>query len=390
METLAAVLEGAGPGMLVLIDEIGAATDPEEGSALAIAFLEEYLSRGGRAVVTTHFSALKNFAASREDSVSAAMEFDDETGRPNYRLHPGLSGRSRALSVAREQGLPEKVLARARAILGEAWRRREEQETEAEAALERLRRSEKELERERESARREAEKLDRERERLAAERTKMLEEGLAGFDRARADLERRVEREIESIRTDASRRAQASTGRILERAEAAAEEQPIVEEARHEIFARTRELAPGERARVAGSKLEGTVLSLDSESVWLDVGGKRMRFAREKLEPSAGKSLRGSSAPPSTKITGPEPATTVTREVNVIGRTIEDALPEVEKFLDAALLAGATQLRVVHGHGTGRLREAVRDYFRAHPAVASLHAAPDREGGNGATILELK
>jgi DNA mismatch repair protein MutS2 len=390
METLAAVLEGAGPGMLVLIDEIGAATDPEEGSALAIAFLEEYLSRGGRAVVTTHFSALKNFAASREDSVSAAMEFDDETGRPNYRLHPGLSGRSRALSVAREQGLPEKVLARARAILGEAWRRREEQETEAEAALERLRRSEKELERERESARREAEKLDRERERLAAERTKMLEEGLAGFDRARADLERRVEREIESIRTDASRRAQASAGRILERAEAAAEEQPIVEEARHEIFARTRELAPGERARVAGSKLEGTVLSLDSESVWLDVGGKRMRFAREKLEPSAGKSLRGSSAPPSTKITGPEAATTVTREVNVIGRTIEDALPEVEKFLDAALLAGTTQLRVVHGHGTGRLREAVRDYFRAHPAVASLHAAPDREGGNGATILELK
>src|SRR5262249_13404514 len=159
---------------------------------------------------------------------------------------------------------------------------------------------------------------------------------------------------------------------------AAAEEPSIVEEARHEVFARTRELATGERARVAGSKLEGTILSLDSESVWLDVGGKRMRFAREKLEPAAGKNLRGSSAPPSTKITGPEPATTVSREVNVIGRTVEDALPEVEKLLDAALLAGATHLRVVHGHGTGRLRDAVRDHFRAHPAVASLRAAPDR------------
>jgi DNA mismatch repair protein MutS2 len=142
METVAAVLEDAQPRMLVLIDEIGAATDPEEGSALAIAFLEEFLSRGGRAIVTTHFSALKNFAASRPDSISAAMEFDEETGRPNYKIHPGLSGRSRALSVARERGVPEKVLARAREILGEAWRRREEQESEAEAALERLRRAE--------------------------------------------------------------------------------------------------------------------------------------------------------------------------------------------------------------------------------------------------------
>ena len=183
--------------MLLLIDEIGAATDPEEGSALAMAFLEEYLSRGGRAVVTTHFSALKNFAASRPDAISAAMEFDEETGRPNYRIHPGLSGRSRALSVAREQGLPDRVLARARAILGEAWRRREEQESEAEAALERLRRAEKELERERDAARREQEKLARERERQAAERSKMLEEGLAGFEKARAELEKRVEREID-------------------------------------------------------------------------------------------------------------------------------------------------------------------------------------------------
>jgi DNA mismatch repair protein MutS2 len=168
METLASVLEEAAPGTLALIDEIGGSTDPEEGSALAIAFLEEYLSRGGRALVTTHFSALKSFAAGRSDSVSAAMEFDEESGRPNYRLHPGLSGRSRALSVARDQGLPEQVLARAREILGEAWRRREQQESEAEAALERLRGAERELEREREAARREAERLARDRERSAA------------------------------------------------------------------------------------------------------------------------------------------------------------------------------------------------------------------------------
>src|SRR5262249_46250865 len=184
-------------------------TDPEEGSALAIAFLEEYLSRGGRAIVTTHFSALKNFAASRPDSISAAMEFDEQTGRPNYRIHPGLSGRSRALSVAREQGVPEKVLARAREILGEAWRRREEQESEAEAALERLRRAEKELEREREAARKEAVKLARERERQTAERAKMLEEGLAGFEKAPGGRGKGGERRRETSRREAARAAEA-------------------------------------------------------------------------------------------------------------------------------------------------------------------------------------
>ncbi|HJW15047.1 MAG TPA: Smr/MutS family protein [Thermoanaerobaculia bacterium] len=394
METLSAILAQAGPGMLALIDEIGGSTDPEEGSALAIAFLEEYLSRGGRAIVTTHFSALKNFAAARPDSISAAMEFDEESGRPNYRLHPGLSGRSRAISVAREQGLPEKVLARAREILGEAWRRREEQEAEAEAALARLRGSERELEREREEARRETERLGRERERRAAEHAKMLEEGLAGFERARRELERRVEREIEAIRREASRRAEASAEKVLEGAEAALPAEPVVEEAREEVLARTRELAAGERARVHGTRTEGVVLSLDHESAWLDVSGKRMRFARTQLEPSgAGPPRKRGPADPVGKLRAPlrpEPVTAATLEVNVIGRRVEDALPEIEKSLDAALLAGATHLRVVHGHGTGRLREAVREHFREHPAVASLRAADPREGGNGATLLELK
>jgi len=390
METLAAVLQESGPGTLALIDEIGGSTDPEEGSALAIAFLEDCLARGGRVVVTTHFSALKNFAAVRTDAVLAAMEFDEESGRPNYRLHPGLSGRSRALSVAREQGLPEKVLARAREILGQAWRRREEQESEAEAALEKLRRSERELEHEREEARKEAEKLAKEREQRAAEHAKLLEEGLAGFERARAELERRVEREIDAIRLDAARRAEASAEKVLARAEAATPSELIVEEAREEVFARTRELAIGQRARVRGTKTEGIVLSLDREALWLDVSGKRMRFSRGQLDPAAPlPSPKSLPARPRTPAPS-EPLAATTREVNVIGYRIEEALAEIEKSLDAALLAGATHLRVVHGHGTGRLREAVRGHFREHPAVASLYPADAREGGNGATILELR
>jgi DNA mismatch repair protein MutS2 len=392
METLATVLSEAAPGRLALIDEIGGSTDPEEGSAIAIAFLEEHLARGGRALVTTHFSGLKNFAASRPDAVSAAMEFDEESGRPNYRLHPGLSGRSRALSVAREQGLPEKVLARARDILGQAWRRREERESEAEASIERLRQSERELAAEREAARREAQKLAKQRETEAAERSRMLEEGLAGFERARRELAERVASELEAIRASGPRRAEASAEKILARARAAVPEEPVLEEAREEAFARTRELAAGGRARVRGTKTEGTVLSLDREAVWLDVSGKRMRFPRIDVEPAGEEPRKKPPSKPAhaTPAVAPEPVSAATREVNVIGQRIEDALPEIDKSLDAALLAGATHLRVIHGHGTGRLRDAVREHFREHPAVASLKRAEAREGGDGATILELR
>ena len=389
METLATVLSEAGPGMLALIDEIGGSTDPEEGSAIAIAFLEDHLARGGRALVTTHFSGLKNFAASRPDAISAAMEFDEESGRPNYRLHPGLSGRSRALSVAREQGLPERVLARAREILGQAWRRREERESEAEAAIERLRQAERELAAEREAARREAQKLAKQRETEKAERARMLEEGLAGFERARRELAGRVASELEAIRESAPRRAEASTEKVLALAQASVAGEPVLEEAREEAFARTREIEIGGRARVRGSKTEGAVISLDREAVWLDVSGKRMRFPRIDVEP-AGEEPRKKLPSKSAHVTAPEPIAAATREINVIGQRIEDALPEVEKSLDAALLAGATHLRVIHGHGTGRLRDAVREHFREHPAVASLKRADARAGGDGATILELR
>ncbi len=391
METLAAVLDGAEPGALALIDEIGGSTDPEEGSALAIAFIEEYLSRGGRILVTTHFSALKNFAAARPDAVCAAMEFDEASGRPNYRLHPGLSGRSRALSVAREHGLPEAVLRRAREILGEAWRRREERESEAEAALERLRQSERDLAAEREKARRESQLLAKERETRSAQHARMLEEGLAGFERARTDLARRVEKEIAVIRQDASRRAEASAAKVVARAEEAMQPVPVVGEAREEAIARTRDLEAGDEVRVRGSKTSGVIVSLDLETAWLEVGGKRMRVSRSELEQVAGKSSGPAKAPASfTAAPKPEPVTSTTREVNVIGQTIEDAIPQIEKSLDEALLSGAANIRIVHGHGTGRLRQAVREYFRAHPAVASLRAAEAREGGNGATIVVLK
>lgn len=390
METLASILASAGPGTLAIIDEIGGATDPEEGSALAVAWLEEYLRRGGHAIVSTHLSAVKNFAAARSDTVLAAMEFDEATLRPTFRLHPGLSGRSRALSVAAEQRIPETVLARAREILGEAWKRRQEMESEAEAALERLRRAEAQIDEERRAAAQEAARLSAERESLKRERSKLLGEGREGFERARRELKRAVEDELARIRQDASLLAQASPARVLARAEEAAAREPILEEAADLLEEGARGLAVGSRARMRGLSTEGTVVELDRDTAWLDVKGKRLRVARADLEGLAARRRPAASSPPAPVLAPSSQTGGLTREVHVIGLRLEEATEQVERALDAALLAGDSRLRVVHGHGTGRLRNGLREHLRKHPAAASVRAADAREGGNGATIVELK
>ncbi len=398
MERLAAILDEAGPDTLALIDEVGGATDPEEGSAIAVAFLEALVSRGGRALVTTHLSAIKIFAAARPDALCAAMEFDDRTGRPNYRLHAGLAGRSHALSVARDRGLPESVLDRALEILGDAWQRRERAETEAEKALERLREAEKALEAERCATRAEAERLEAELRRAAEERARMLADGLAGFERAEAELKRRVARELEEARSETTRLAQASAARLIEDAARAAAMEPAVAEAREAEEEKSRTVEVGGRARIRGLGTEGRVVAFEGDWAQMEVHGKRLRVRRNELEPArAGsrepkapsrtrseRSLSRGAADSPREIAGP------TAEINVIGQRVEEAIDAAEKALDQALLAGASRLRVVHGHGTGRLRDGLREHFRAHGSVESLRAADAREGGNGATILELR
>ena len=390
--TLTRILAEAQSETLALIDEIGGATDPEEGSALANAWLEEYLAKGGRAIVTTHLSAVKRFAADRGDSIGAAMEFDERTGRPNYRLHPGLSGRSRALSAAREHGMPESVVGRAEAILGEAWKRRQEQETEAEQTIERLRESERQLVRERDQVSQETQRLETERRRLVEERRLLAEEGLSRFDTAQKALARQVAQEVAAMRKDSALHASESPDAIVGgAAEEILRETGLASE-REIAEAPSGVLRVGGRARLRGGKIEGTLVALENGEAWIDVAGKRVRVPPGDLEPTAAKvSAQTSSVPPRVPVSASrEAAGSLTREINVIGRRLDDAIAEVEKSLDDALVAGAGRLRIVHGHGTGRLRDGLRTHFRGYPGVASLRSAGASEGGNGATIVELE
>jgi DNA mismatch repair protein MutS2 len=296
--------------------------------------------------------------------------------------------------VAEERGIPEPVLERARAILGDAWKRREAAETEAEQALERLRAAERELEREREKARAEAEALDAERRKLAEERSRMLAEGAAGFERARDALARKLEEELGAARRETARLAQASAARLMEVAELAAREESVLAEAREVEEARARGISEGDRARVRGLGAEGTVASFEGEWAHLDMRGKKLKVRRAELEPLGARPAPrvsvSSSAGPRRPVSGGRDYSGAIPEVHLIGQHLEEAVDAAEKALDQALLSGASHLRLVHGHGTGRLRDGLREHFRKHGAVASLRAGDRSEGGNGATILELR
>jgi DNA mismatch repair protein MutS2 len=388
METLASILGNAQEGTLALIDEVGAATDPQEGSAISVAYLEAYLARGGRAIVTTHLSEVKDFAASRPDAVLAAMEYDEATGRPTYRLRPGLSGRSRALAVAREQGVPEEVLERAREILGEAWQRRDASEGQAEELIERLRRQEQAQATALEEAERAKKRLEAEREVFDKEKSRLLREGLERFERSRRELSRRVDAAIAELR----RRAPTATaGDVRAAAARPPAADPLIAEARAQARDRSATLAAGDSARLRGLQAVGRIASLEGEIAWLEVDGKRLRVPRSELEPAEPQETREKPrARASVNRSAPAAPEEPAGEINVIGRRLEEAIDEVDRALDEALLTGAPRLRVIHGHGTGRLRAGLREHLRQHPAVGRVSAAEAREGGNGATIVEMK
>lgn len=400
MTRTAAALAAATPRSLVLLDELGSGTDPDEGGAIAMSVLEEDLRRGGLTVATTHLAAVKEWAHDRPDVLSAAMEFDESLGRPTFRVRPGATGRSRALAVAERSGIPRRVLDAARERLGSGW-------AAADAALERL-------ESETRAARAEAEKLraesaalasrrdalEREAAALATEKQRLRERAKTEIDRAIEALRERTRRELDRIREEARAGRAVSRGALM----------TVVGEARKDAEALFEMAAPpepsgpvvvGERVKVVPFGTTGKLLALDEAKgqAEVEVGGKRMRVGAADLRPATGAvasaavskwapipraSVGEAKLAPAPKVAAPR------GEIVLVGLRIDAALPEVERAINDALLAGKGSLRIVHGFGSGRLAAAVREFLADHPGVSSFRPGDDSEGGDAATIAELR
>jgi len=401
LRSITRIVASAGPGTLVLLDELGAGTDPTEGSALAQALLDHFIRAGALVAATTHYAELKAYAHTTEAARNASVEFDLETLSPTFRLTIGLPGGSQAFAIAERLGLPEPIVADARSRLTENQRA-------FEATLAAIREAEgataETLERARAAEARAAASLreaDEERRRARRER----EEAVRA---ARGEAERLVGELRDEVRTT-KRRLERETvteqalDAGLERAEERLARLPAAEpEAVAAAPSPPRAWRVGERARSRSGGWEGRVSALErgGRRATLESGGMRVTVAIDDLEPALGsggtdRGAAGDAARSGVAATSNaarirlDRARTVASSLDLRGARVDEALEALGRYLDDAALAGIDRVTIIHGLGTGALRDAVRAQAAGHPLVRELRPGERGEGGDGATIISL-
>jgi|tagenome__1003787_1003787.scaffolds.fasta_scaffold20978480_2 DNA mismatch repair protein MutS2 len=387
------ILEAAGPGTLVLIDEIAADTDPREGAAIAVAALEKLVAVGAQVLITTHLEELKALALSDERFAPASVGFDVERLAPTYRLRLGEVGASSAIDIARRVGLPGEVCDRARQILGsgvsqvsQAVSLLEHERAEAARARRELEEARAELLREREQVRQERERLrELERETRAGARAELIE-----------DLRKRRDEVSQLIAQLQAAPAMAQAVEAQRAVEQAAEDEER-EQAREEDPEALPGAAIESGARVKHVRLgtEGVVLEVQDGHATVQMGALRSKVALADLVPISRKvaqaGFRKTAQERLKKAEQARPARLQVRVplVDVRGMRVDEALRAVELEMDRAMRAGEELVHVLHGHGSGVLKAAVREHLQRSPYVKRARAAGQHEGGDGVTVAEL-
>lgn len=385
MNNIVAILQEADEQSLVLLDELGAGTDPIEGSALAQAILSQLLQRRIPAMATTHYAELKWFAQTTSGVTNAAVEFDVHTLSPTYKLTIGLPGRSNAFAIAKRLGLPQPIIEDAKKLIPA-------EDQEADRILDRIRHSRREIGRATSVAQAALAKA-RQKEKEASQRLREAErERREVLAEARSQLEM-LQEELRRIRAAAER--EEVTKQWLEeaaqRVQQAAQKQRALEPpptAPAVEAALAREpLAAGDTVWVASLNQMGQVLELMEDEAEVQVGAFRAKLPILDLEkrpaapqPADQSRVRVTMAP------RPLPG----MELHLRGMRVEEVLPELNKYLDDAYLAGLPYVRIVHGKGTGTLRKVVREVLAEHPLVASFKPGELNEGGEGVTVVKFK
>jgi DNA mismatch repair protein MutS2 len=367
---------------LVLLDELGSGTDPEEGAALAAAVIEHLIAAGALMIVTTHLSAIKSFAVNDVHIVNASMEFDSATGQPTYRMITGLPGRSRAIDVAAMIGLPSSIIDAARARLGDRYGETDTLLAELQRRMSEVLAQEDEVSRLRAGAEARERELAETRAALEKERAKLGSSYRDELERLRDDVSRQVANEIKNLREmDRSSRATLNAQNVVQTLT------KPVEKAMEFIPAEQRDVHVGDRAEHRKFKVTGEVVSVDGNKAVLNVNGRKMQVDARDLAPLAKPQTASKSSRAKVNVGSDNPE--ISAELNLIGQRVDDALDGADKFLDRALLEGKQAVRIIHGFGTGALRKAVREHLRRHPAVKSWRPGAENEGGDGATVAVL-
>ena len=398
----------AGKRSLVLLDEIGAGTDPTEGSALGMAVVARLLESGASVVATTHYTELKNFAETHPGVTNAAVEFDVETLRPTYRLEIGLPGKSQAFAIAERLGLPAEILADARgrlspehvtleATLASVGRIEVEREEELRRAQEARAAAEAELKRVRAGvakAREEAARAIREAQRAADQLYARAEREVADARREVARARTRPPAARESMerlsRATADRRARVATESLAAVAGTPAADRGAgyLEDALAEGLPQPR-VGVWARSRTLGRAGRITDISGRTGRVTIETDGARLVLPADDLEEIAEPESGPSPADLHAEELRRRAASRISPEIDLRGERVEAGLERLEPYLDEALLAGLDEVRIIHGTGTGALRRAVREMLAEHPRVRGHRSGRREEGGSGTTVAQL-
>ena len=390
---------------LVLLDELGSATDPEEGAALAVAIASYFGRIGCMTVISTHHTSLKVYGANTPGVVNASVGFDEITLQPTYELKMGVPGASAGINIAQRLGLNPSIISGARAKLGTQAR-------DVGEFLDKLHASLREAEGERLKLKAREQELDREKAQLAAD-----------GKREQQAKTRDMEKKLESLLRDFEYHAREAVNAVQEKAAA----QKVSKEAERRIAKLRREfreqfdstvvahatgadqgdphaqpqivknVSEGDTVKLKSTGRSATVLrKLDDSHFEVAMGAMKMKITREDIaaviagsRPVADSPLKAARAR-GVSVSLENEGQNAPSEINVIGYNVDDATREVQKFVDRAFLAGLPRVRVVHGSGMGILRKALRQELQRHPHVESVAEAPQNEGGGGATVVELR
>lgn len=394
MTNLVQILKKIQADDLVLIDEIGAGTDPSEGAALAMSILEYVHGIGAKTIATTHYSELKTFAYTRDGVENASVEFDVQTLRPTYRLLIGIPGSSNAFAISRRLGLSDSIIGRAKELIN-----KEHADFEAVLhALEEQKRSytirADELTRLEQEMRRVKAKVTAEEQAIAEKRSTLLakaqEEAAALIRQARRDAEEVIDelkaqfsehsgRERQQAIEAARRKLKASSSQVNDLDVTGQEKLPDLT---------ADDIAPGMTVYVVTLKQKGEVVAVNNNDVTVQLGAMKVTVPL-----SACRLLAGAGNPPEqpkTKhISNITRTGVVARQIDIRGMNIEEAEIVLSKYIDDAVLAGLNEILIIHGKGTGALRKGVKSYLDNHSHIKAIHIADLNEGGTGATVAKL-
>ncbi|WP_243495187.1 endonuclease MutS2 [Priestia aryabhattai] len=391
MVNIVDILQKVDHESLVLFDELGAGTDPQEGAALAISILDQVYERGARVVATTHYPELKAYGYNREGVVNASVEFDIETLSPTYKLLIGVPGRSNAFEISKRLGLSAEVIERAKGYIGSETNKVENMI----ASLEDSRRqSEHELE-EAEQLRKEAQKLHKELQSQIIEfnekRDKLYEKA---EEKAQATVQAASE-EAEKIISDLRKMSQKNHALVKEHELIEARKRledavPTLEKSKKKPAVpkkQERTLQAGDEVKVLSWGQKGTLVERVSNNEWqVQMGIMKMKVKEKDLEYIS--SPKPVETKPLATVKGKDYH--VNLELDLRGERYENALIRVEKYIDDALLANYPRVSIIHGKGTGALRKGVQEYLKNHRSVKNIRFGEASEGGSGVTVVEFK